>query len=136
MELIENFVRENFIFIYMTINLIFYLFMVKYRIKYFNGVLNKYDKSVEDDKPATIVLAAYKLLIVVALLLKLIVEIIIYCITFGFYKGRSTVINLILAIFVLFISVSFAIFPLILFTSFLAIFGDYSSEQLDSQPRG
>ena len=131
-DTIKNFLVQHFLFLYMGVNLFYYLLAAYYRVKYFNFLYKRYDKSVEYNKPATIMLATLKLMVLFCIFLIVLLVLIIFTISFGRIKVKEyKVIDYIIITIGYLSIILFMTFPLVLLCSFIALFGNYRSEQLE-----
>jgi len=136
-NIIKQFFFDYFpIIAYCIINLTYYFVAKGFRAKYFDRNTLRYKQSVKDDRIAGVCLAADRIVVLLGGLVVVIVSFAIKFLsanTIILYKWKR--INRTITRTLYMIIVMFLMFPCLLVTSFVGLFGPYEAEHLDINRR-
>jgi len=126
----------NFLYFYICANILFFIMAVFYRIKYFDMAKNEYKKELEENKPATIMLATFKTLIMIEIVAALMIIIFMHLlarlkIKFLYNLAKTKVGKLLFSVAIQVIGALFLTLPLTVLYSILGLIGNYRIETLN-----
>jgi len=136
-----NFIKQFFfdyypIITYCIINLTYYFVAKGFRAKYLDRRTLKYKESVRNDRIAGVCLAADRIVVLLGGLVVVIVSFAVKILsgnTIILYKWKK--INRVITRTLYMLVIMFAMFPCLLVTSFVGLFGPYEAEYLDGRIR-